>query len=163
MFHLPFPPSHPFKQPLLILLQTLSYRYKSFFVTPLTSCQLKGKGQIRMSPLSGGKLISFCAVWLNHKAVRNESPPSLFHYSVRPCYRALNIASLYIPFLPDWKKGGLFWTSGVYYMILYYTRSWCLSPFLFLSLSLHLLDLWATTDVFQLQMRKTFATWTGNR
>lgn len=116
----------------------------------------RGRGQIRRGSFVGRKLISFLPLWLNHKAARNESPPSLFHYSLRRRYRALNIASLYIPFYQIKKKEGIFWTSGVYYVIP--GADVCLLS-LFLSLSLCLLDLWATSSTFQLQMREgLFAT-----
>lgn len=121
-------PSHPLKQPLLVALQSLGYRDKSFSLRrrwpPASS---RGRGQIRRRPFVGRKLISFCALWLNHKAARNESPPSLFHYSPRRRYRALNIASLRIPFYQMKKKRSFLNVR----CILCDTRGWCLSPFPF--------------------------------
>lgn len=115
-------------------------------------------------PFVGQELISFYAVRLNHNAAGNESPPSLFHYSVQSCYQALNIDSLYIPFLPArFKKwNGPFWTSGVYFTLLFIQGPGPISfPFLLpLTPSPWVI---ATTHIYQLQMKGAFATGIRNR
>lgn len=104
----------------------------------------RGKRPDMKESFVGQKLTSFCAVWLNHNGAGNKSRLSLFHYSVQSCYQALNIASLYIPFLParlkKEKKKGPIWTSGVYFTALF-IQGWGPSPFFFFSLSLHFLEL----------------------
>lgn len=116
---------HPLQRRVFATQQSLGYHDKTFSSRrrwpPASS---RGRGQIRRGAFVGRKLISFCALWLNHKAARNESPPSLFHYSLQGRYRALNITSLRIPFYQIKKKPFLNVRC-----ILCDTRVWCLSPF----------------------------------
>lgn len=84
---------------------------------------------------------------------------------MQSCYQALNIASLYIPFLPakfKEKKKCLLWTSGVYFILLFIQKPGTLSFPLLLPLTP---SPWviATTHIYQLQIKGVFATGIGNR
>lgn len=116
-----FSPPHPLKDPSSSCHRPLAIgsTVSQYCHRPLVGSRRKRPDM--KEPFVREKLISFYAVWLNHNAAGNESPLLLFHYSVQSCYQALNIASLYIPFLAARfkERNGPFWTSGVYFTLLF--------------------------------------------
>lgn len=126
----------------------------------------RGKRPDMKESFVGQKLTSFCAVWLNHNGAGNKSRLSLFHYSVQSCYQALNIVSLYIPFLParlkkEKKKRSYLNVRCIFHCTVH-TRLGPLS-FLFLLPLTPFPWVIANTHVYQLQMKEAFATGSGNR